>query len=74
MHLQNQLLVAGSAPLNPRKSWAIAEKIDLIYRDCQEFATPRIKKAVEDVLLELIIIKTSEERLGGQMHAANHPP
>jgi len=29
-----------------------------IYRDCQEFATTRIKEAVEDVLRELVPAKS----------------
>jgi hypothetical protein len=39
--------------LNARARVVLAEKIGSIYRDCQEFATTRIKEAVEDVLREL---------------------
>ncbi len=40
--------------LNIRAKAALGQKIDVIYRDCQEFATTRIKEAVEDVLRELV--------------------
>jgi hypothetical protein len=39
--------------LNAKARVVLAEKIDIIYRDCQEFATTRIREAVEDVLKEL---------------------
>ena len=38
--------------LNVRAKVVLAEKIDAIYRDCQQFATTRIEEAVEDVLRE----------------------
>ena len=39
--------------LNARAKTALSIKIDIIYRDCQNFATTRIKEAVEDALREL---------------------
>jgi hypothetical protein len=40
--------------LNAKARTVLSEKIEAIYRDCQEFATTRIKEAVEDVLRELV--------------------
>jgi len=40
--------------LNARAKALLSVKIDIIYRDCQAFATTRIKGAVEDGLRELI--------------------
>ncbi len=45
--------------LNVKARAALAEKIEAIYRDCQEFATTRIKEAIEDVLEELFPPKLS---------------
>jgi hypothetical protein len=39
--------------LNTRAKKVLSEKIDAIYRDCQVFATERIKTAVDDVLKEM---------------------
>ncbi len=40
--------------MNARARVVLAAKMDAIYRDCQEFATTRIKEAVEDVLRDLV--------------------
>jgi hypothetical protein len=45
---------AAYLELNERARTVLATKIDVIYRDCQEFATTHIKQAVEDVLGELV--------------------
>ncbi len=41
---------AAYLELNSRAKIALAAKMDAIYRDCQSFATERIREAVEDVL------------------------
>ena len=43
--------------LNSKARAVLGQEIDAIYRDCQEFATTRIKEAVEDVLRELVPAK-----------------
>jgi len=45
--------------LNAKARTVLGQEIDAIYRDCQQFATTRIKEAVEDVLRELIPAKPS---------------
>jgi hypothetical protein len=40
--------------INARARVVLAAKVDMIYRDCQEFATTRIKEAVEEVLRDLV--------------------
>jgi hypothetical protein len=40
--------------INARARFVLSAKMDVIYRDCQEFATARIKEAVEDVLRDLV--------------------
>jgi hypothetical protein len=40
--------------LNARARVILAAKVDAIYRDCQRFATTRIKEAVDDVVQQLI--------------------
>ena len=40
--------------LNARARIVLGAKMDAIYRDCQQFATTRIKEAVEDVLADLV--------------------
>jgi hypothetical protein len=45
--------------LNAKARSVLAAKMDAVYRDCQNFATSRIKEAVEDVLRELVPAKSS---------------
>jgi hypothetical protein len=42
--------------LNERARDMLAIKTDAIYRDCQQFATTRIKEAVEDVMRHLVAV------------------
>jgi proline dehydrogenase len=43
--------------LNAKARAVLGKEIDAIYRECQEFATTRIKEAVEDVLRVLVPAK-----------------
>jgi HNH endonuclease len=40
--------------LNMKARSLLGKRIDAIYRDCQDFATTRIKEGVEDILQELL--------------------
>jgi hypothetical protein len=46
--------------LNVKAKATLLQEIGAIYRDCQEFSTARIKKAVEDVSRELVSVKVVE--------------
>lgn len=45
---------ASYLEVNAKARILLAAKMDVIYRDCQQFATIRIKEAVEDVLRDLV--------------------
>jgi hypothetical protein len=45
---------ASCLEVNAKVRVLLAAEIGDIYRDCQQFATTRIKQAVDDVLRELI--------------------
>ncbi len=49
--------------LNERAKVVLKEKIDSIYRDCQAFATTRIRQAVDDVSGQLITKSTRRQKL-----------
>ncbi len=48
--------------LNARARIILATRIASIYRDCQDFATNRIKEAVDDVIRELVPTKSTDTR------------